>query len=69
MTSASIMVRRALIEPVPRWVTDGEVGDYPLTVYCQAVEGDLPSGCDVPVQDEVRFLDCSFRVLSRGRKL
>ena len=34
ITTASLMVRRALIEPIPRWVTDCEVGDYPLTAHC-----------------------------------
>ncbi len=34
MTTASIVARRTLIEPTPRWVTDCEVGDYPFTVHC-----------------------------------
>jgi glycosyltransferase involved in cell wall biosynthesis len=34
MTTASLMVRRALIQPTPRWVTECAVGDYPFTVHC-----------------------------------
>jgi glycosyltransferase involved in cell wall biosynthesis len=34
ITTASLMMRRTLIEPIPRWVTDCEVGDYPFTVHC-----------------------------------
>ena len=34
MTSASIMVRRTLINPIPRWVTDCEIEDYPFIVHC-----------------------------------
>lgn len=32
--SASTMVRRALVDPLPTWVTDCEVGDYPFNVHC-----------------------------------
>jgi glycosyltransferase involved in cell wall biosynthesis len=32
--SGSIMARRTLIDPLPRWVTDCEVGDFPFAVHC-----------------------------------
>jgi glycosyltransferase involved in cell wall biosynthesis len=30
----STMVRRTLIDPIPRWVTDCEVADYPFNIHC-----------------------------------
>ena len=34
MTTASMVARRSLIEPVPRWLTGCEIGDYPFVVHC-----------------------------------
>jgi len=35
--SQSIMMRRTLIDPFPRWIDDCDVGDYPLPSIAQAV--------------------------------
>lgn len=32
--AGSTMVRRSVIDPLPGWVTDCEVGDYPFAVHC-----------------------------------
>jgi glycosyltransferase involved in cell wall biosynthesis len=32
--AGSTMVRRTMIDPLPRWVIDCEVGDYPFAVHC-----------------------------------
>ncbi|MEJ2715534.1 MAG: glycosyltransferase [Deltaproteobacteria bacterium] len=34
MTTASILARRSVLAPIPIWLSDSEIGDYPFMILC-----------------------------------